>query len=82
MKTYKFNTFNDFTSKKGDKQLLLECRLIEQAIFQGIPVPEVARDYDVSPAVIFHAMIYLDAVDKSLILEAINRKEEDEHQRP
>lgn len=80
MNKYKFNTFEDFTKDKGGTQILKECKQIESAIFEGISIPDVSRDFDVSPPVIFTAMVYIDAVDKSKILEAINRKDEDEHE--
>ena len=79
MKRYKFNTFDDFIREKGNKEILDQCRKIESALFEGISVPDVARDFNAAPPVLFNALVYIDAIDKSLILEAINRKDDDEH---
>ena len=79
LRRYKYNTFNDFIREKGGKQLLYECKRIESAVFEGVSIPDVARDFDVAPPVIFEALVYIDAIDKSMILEEINRKDDDEH---
>ena len=59
---YSSNTLKDLARKKGD-DFIPECRRIETAVFNGIHLLEVARDFDVSPPAIFQAMVYLDTLD-------------------